>query len=97
MGNQPAAVTYQNTFTVTNQIQQKLRIAFPVLTFAAENIYGSLIIPVVAQSYFGNIFSGGMILEDSGEVKIYYGAADTVECLATCDVNDLLKFVKNEI
>ena len=43
------------------------------------------------------IFPGGMILEDSGEVKIYYGAADTVECLATCDVNDLLKFVKNEI
>lgn len=43
------------------------------------------------------IFPGGMILEDSGEVKIYYGAADTVECLATADINDLLKFVKNEI
>ena len=43
------------------------------------------------------IFPGGMILENSGEVKIYYGAADTVECLATADVNDLLKFVKNEI
>ena len=26
-----------------------------------------------------------------GEVKIYYGAADTVECLATADVNDLLE------
>ncbi|MBP9988367.1 MAG: glycoside hydrolase family 130 protein [Ruminococcus sp.] len=37
------------------------------------------------------IFPGGMILEDSGEVKIYYGAADTVECLATADVNDLIK------
>jgi beta-1,4-mannooligosaccharide/beta-1,4-mannosyl-N-acetylglucosamine phosphorylase len=37
------------------------------------------------------IFPGGMILEDSGEVKIYYGASDTVECLATADVNDLLK------
>ncbi len=36
------------------------------------------------------IFPGGMILEDSGEVKIYYGAADFVECLATADVNDLL-------
>ena len=36
------------------------------------------------------IFPGGMILEDSGEVKIYYGAADTVECLATADVADLL-------
>lgn len=37
------------------------------------------------------IFPGGMILEDSGEVKIYYGASDTVECVATADVNDLIK------
>ncbi len=36
------------------------------------------------------IFPGGMILEDSGEVKIYYGAADTVEALAIADVGDLL-------
>lgn len=36
------------------------------------------------------IFPGGMILEASGEVKIYYGAADTVECLATADLGDLL-------
>lgn len=36
------------------------------------------------------IFPGGMILEDSGEVKIYYGASDTVECLATADVNELI-------
>ncbi|MBP5543804.1 MAG: glycoside hydrolase family 130 protein [Kiritimatiellae bacterium] len=38
------------------------------------------------------IFPGGMILEDSGEVKIYYGAADTVECLATAHIDDLLAF-----
>jgi beta-1,4-mannooligosaccharide/beta-1,4-mannosyl-N-acetylglucosamine phosphorylase len=36
------------------------------------------------------IFPGGMVLEDSGEVKIYYGAADTVECLATAHLDDLL-------
>ncbi len=36
------------------------------------------------------IFPGGMILEDSGEVKLYYGSADTVECLATAHVDDLL-------
>jgi beta-1,4-mannooligosaccharide/beta-1,4-mannosyl-N-acetylglucosamine phosphorylase len=36
------------------------------------------------------IFPGGMILEDSGEVKFYYGAADTVTCLATADIADLL-------
>lgn len=36
------------------------------------------------------IFPGGMLLEDNGEVKIYYGAADTVECLATANVDDLV-------
>ena len=41
----------------------------------------------------GNVvFPGGMILEDDGEVKIYYGAADSVECLATAHIDDLLKF-----
>ena len=45
--------------------------------------------------YRGNvIFPGGMILEDSGEVKIYYGAADTVECLATADLGELLSLCK---
>ena len=37
------------------------------------------------------VFPGGLILEDSGEVKIYYGAADTVECLATADIDDLIR------
>jgi beta-1,4-mannooligosaccharide/beta-1,4-mannosyl-N-acetylglucosamine phosphorylase len=37
------------------------------------------------------IFPGGMILEEDGEVKIYYGAADTYECLATAHVDDLLR------
>jgi beta-1,4-mannooligosaccharide/beta-1,4-mannosyl-N-acetylglucosamine phosphorylase len=37
------------------------------------------------------VFASGMILEDAGEVKIYYGAADTVECLATADVGDLIR------
>ena len=36
------------------------------------------------------IFPGGMILEDDGEVKIYYGAADTVECVATAKLDDLI-------
>lgn len=42
------------------------------------------------------IFPGGMILEDSGEVKIYYGAADTVECLATAHVDDLVRLCLEE-
>lgn len=37
------------------------------------------------------IFPCGNILEKDGEVKIYYGASDTVECMATADVNDLIK------
>lgn len=36
------------------------------------------------------IFPCGMILEDSGEVKLYYGAADTTVALATAHVDDLL-------
>ena len=36
------------------------------------------------------IFPCAMLLEDDGEVKIYYGASDTCVCLATADVNDLL-------
>ena len=31
-----------------------------------------------------------MIAEDDGTVKIYYGASDTVECLATTTVDALL-------
>ena len=42
------------------------------------------------------IFPGGMILEDNGEVKIYYGAADAVECLATANVDDLVKLCLGE-
>jgi beta-1,4-mannooligosaccharide/beta-1,4-mannosyl-N-acetylglucosamine phosphorylase len=37
------------------------------------------------------IFPTGMILESSGEVKIYYGSADTVVCLATAHVDDLIQ------
>jgi len=36
------------------------------------------------------IFPTGAILEDSGEVKLYYGAADTVMALATAHVDELI-------
>lgn len=42
------------------------------------------------------VFPGGMILENDGEVKIYYGAADTVECLATAHVDDLIALCKDK-
>lgn len=41
------------------------------------------------------LFPGGLILEDDGEVKIYYGAADTVECLATTHVDKLIELCLN--
>ncbi len=40
------------------------------------------------------IFPGASILEPDGEVKIYYGAADTVECLATAHIDDLLALIE---
>jgi beta-1,4-mannooligosaccharide/beta-1,4-mannosyl-N-acetylglucosamine phosphorylase len=53
--------------------------------FAAEAYYE-------LEGYRGSVvFPGGMILEDDGQVKIYYGAADTVECLATAHTDDLIE------
>jgi len=42
------------------------------------------------------IFPGGMVLEDNGEVKIYYGSADTVECLATAGLGELIDLCKDK-
>ena len=36
------------------------------------------------------IFPGGMVLEESGEVKIYYGAADTTLCAADLAIDDVM-------
>ncbi len=41
------------------------------------------------------IFPTGVILEDNGEVKIYYGASDTVMCLASASVDDLINLCLN--
>ncbi|HEX2997502.1 MAG TPA: glycoside hydrolase family 130 protein [Anaerolineales bacterium] len=50
--------------------------------------------PYEIQGGFRNnvIFPGGLIGEDSGEVKIYYGAADTTECLAITQLDELIEF-----
>lgn len=42
------------------------------------------------------VFTCGVIVEDSGEVKIYYGAADTVQCLATAPLDELIYACKHE-
>ena len=40
------------------------------------------------------IFPCAMLLEDDGEVRIYYGASDTCVCLATAKLDDLLNLLK---
>ena len=47
--------------------------------------------PYELEGFRGSVlFPGSMIPEDDGSVKIYYGAADTVECVATAKLADLL-------
>jgi len=41
------------------------------------------------------IFVTGNVLEDDGTVKIYYGGADTVMCLAYAKIDDLIYAAKN--
>ena len=40
------------------------------------------------------IFPCWLVVENSGEAKIYYGAADTVVALATAKLDDLLDLCK---
>lgn len=37
------------------------------------------------------VFSNGAIPEPDGELKVYYGAADTCVCLATAQLDDLVE------
>lgn len=40
----------------------------------------------------GNVvFASGAIVEDNGQVKLYYGAADTSICVAVAHIDDLIK------
>ena len=44
----------------------------------------------------GNVaFACGAVVEDSGEIKVYYGAADTCICVATADFDDLVNTALN--
>ena len=36
------------------------------------------------------VFTSGAVVEDNGEVKVYYGGADTVQCVATTTIDELL-------
>jgi len=41
---------------------------------------------------FNVVFACGAIVEDNGEIKIYYGGADTCICVATVQFDDLMEF-----
>ena len=46
------------------------------------------------EGFRGNtIFPTGVILEDSGELRIYYGSGDAIVALATAPVQDVIDFV----
>ncbi|MBE0698661.1 MAG: hypothetical protein IH586_17220 [Anaerolineaceae bacterium] len=67
----------------------------PLLVFNVGISKKPLLVPEAKYETSGGfrnhvVFPSGMILETGGEVKIYYGAADTVTCLATAHVDDLL-------
>lgn len=42
------------------------------------------------------VFTNAAILENDGSVKIYYGAADTVQCLAYSNIDDLINACLHE-
>lgn len=42
------------------------------------------------------VFTCGATLEDNNEVRIYYGGADSVQCLATASLDDLIYACKHE-
>ncbi len=41
------------------------------------------------------VFSTGAILEDNGEIKLYYGAADNCICLGTTTLSEIIDFCEN--
>jgi predicted GH43/DUF377 family glycosyl hydrolase len=54
----------------------------------------AILSPIAPEDFHGNVgnvvFTCGAILEEYGELKVYYGAADQVMCLATAGVDDVI-------
>ena len=54
----------------------------------------AILSPIAPEDFLGNVanvvFTCGAILEDDGELKVYYGAADQVMCLATAPVDEVI-------
>ncbi|MDY7075783.1 MAG: glycoside hydrolase family 130 protein [Chloroflexota bacterium] len=54
----------------------------------------AILSPIAPEDFQGNVgnvvFTCGAILENDGELKVYYGAADQVMCLATASVDEVI-------
>lgn len=54
----------------------------------------AILSPIASEDFQGNVsnvvFTCGAILEDGGELKVYYGAADQVICLASASLTDII-------
>ena len=65
-----------------------------------SNVLCRTAIPVLApREYYERVgdvsnvvFSCGAVMEDDGEIRIYYGAADTAICLGTARLEELMQF-----
>ncbi len=59
----------------------------------------AILSPIMPEDFHGNVgnvvFTCGTILEDDGELKVYYGAADQVICLATARVEEILELCRH--
>lgn len=54
----------------------------------------AILSPIAPEDYQGNVsnvvFTCGAIVEETGELKVYYGAADQVICLASAPASDVI-------
>lgn len=60
----------------------------------------AILSPLVPEDFNGNVgnvvFTCGVIPEDDGQIKVYYGAADQVMCLATAALEDITSLCLQE-
>lgn len=60
----------------------------------------AILSPFAREDFMGNVgnvvFTCGAVLEEAGELKVYYGAADQVICLATAQVADVVALCLEE-
>lgn len=72
------------------------------ITYVGYSIYDCVSLsPIAPEDFQGNVskvvFTCGAILEESGELKVYYDAADQVICLASAPVVDVIALCLQEL